>query len=150
MLTLIYVIGMEFLRLNRRRSSARNVSSGVEQGKTAVFVGYPFTFRKLFVNGNNPCSNGRKLCGLDWLESRRVVPVFKFEILVETTGGRLACAAGVERGMGRKGKREGIGERGEGTFIPLLLLPSLFPAFALFSLSPPPPLFAPATQARAR
>ena len=39
-----------------------------------------------------------------------------------------ACVASVERGIGRKGKREGI-----------------FPAFAYFSLSPP--LFAPATQA---
>ena len=111
---------MEFLPLSRRRSSARIVSSGVERGETAVFADYPFTFRKLFVNGNNPCSNGRRLCGPDWLERRSVVPVFKFEILVETTRARLACAAGVKREMGRKGKREGDwGERGRDLPLPL-------------------------------
>ena len=38
--TLIYVISMEFLSLSRKRSSARNVSSGEERGETAVFAGY--------------------------------------------------------------------------------------------------------------
>ena len=40
MLTLIYVISMEFLSLSRRRSSSRNVPSGEERGDTAAFVGY--------------------------------------------------------------------------------------------------------------
>ena len=40
MLTLIYVISMEFLWLSRRRSSARNVPSGEERLETAVFTGY--------------------------------------------------------------------------------------------------------------
>ena len=40
MLTLIYVISMEFLSLSRRRSSSRNVRSGEERGDTAAFVGY--------------------------------------------------------------------------------------------------------------
>ena len=31
---------LEFLSLNRRRSSARNVPSGKEQGETDVFAGY--------------------------------------------------------------------------------------------------------------
>ena len=39
MQTLIYVISMEFLPLNRRRSSARNVPSGEERGATDVFAG---------------------------------------------------------------------------------------------------------------
>ena len=137
---------MEFLPLSRRRSSARIVSSGVERGETAVFAGYPFTFRELFVNVNNPCSNGRRLCGLDWLKSRRVVPVLKFEILVETTRALLACAAGVERGMGRKGKRErDSGERGRDLpfsipFSPLSRFsPSLFSR--LFEETPKIPAF---------
>ena len=44
MLTLIYVISMEFLPLSHRRFSSRNVSSGEERGETAVqavFAGYP-------------------------------------------------------------------------------------------------------------
>ena len=42
MLTLIYVISMEFLSLKGRRSSSRNVPSGEERGarRTAVFAGY--------------------------------------------------------------------------------------------------------------
>ena len=35
-----YVISMELLSLSRRRSSARNVPSGEEQGETDVFAGY--------------------------------------------------------------------------------------------------------------
>ena len=110
-------------RLQRRRARGNG-----------CFRRLSFYFPETFVNGNNPCSNGRRLCGLDWLESRKVVPVFKFEILAETTRDLLACVAGVERGMGRTGKREGVGERGEGTFPSLH---SFFPAFALFSLSLP-------------
>ena len=54
----------------------------------------------------------------------------------------IACVAGVEWGRGQ-GKREGVGERGEGS------LP--FPLFRAFLPPPLPPLFAPATQAtRAR
>ena len=34
---------MEFLSLNRRRSSSRNAPSGEEQGETAVFAGYMMT-----------------------------------------------------------------------------------------------------------
>ena len=128
---------MEFLPLSRRRSSARNVSSGVERGKTAVFAGYPFTFQKLFVNCNNPCSNGSRLCGLDWLESRRVVPVFKFVIFVKTTRARLACVAGASKwGWGGREKRSGIGERGEGTFPFPFSLP--FSLLSRFSPSPLP------------
>ena len=37
---------MEFLPLSRRRSSARNVPSGEEQGETDVFAGY-------FINSRN-------------------------------------------------------------------------------------------------
>ena len=37
---MICVISMEFLSLNRRRSSARNVPSGEERGETDVFAGY--------------------------------------------------------------------------------------------------------------
>ena len=33
---------MEFLSLNRRRSSSRNVPSGEERGETDVFAGYHF------------------------------------------------------------------------------------------------------------
>ena len=119
-------------RLQRRRARGNG-----------CFRRLSFYFPETFVNGNNPCSNGRRLCGLDWLERRRVEPVFKFEILVEATRAWLACAAGVESGMGRKGKREGDwGERGRD--LPLSPL-------SCFSPSPrPPPLFAPATQARAR
>ena len=40
MSTLICIISMEFLLLSRRRSSARNVPSGEEQGETDVFAGY--------------------------------------------------------------------------------------------------------------
>ena len=40
MLTLNYVIRMQFLLLSGRRSSAQNVLSGEEQGETAVFAGY--------------------------------------------------------------------------------------------------------------
>ena len=40
MLTLICVISMEFVPLNRRRSSARNVPSCEERGETDVFAGY--------------------------------------------------------------------------------------------------------------
>ena len=40
MLTLIYVISMEFLSLSRKRSSSRNVPSGEERGDTAVFAGH--------------------------------------------------------------------------------------------------------------
>ena len=40
MLTMIYVISMQFLLLSGRRSPARNVLSGEEQGETAVFAGY--------------------------------------------------------------------------------------------------------------
>ena len=53
------------------------------------------------------------------------------------------CTEQLERGMGRKGKRErGWGERERN--------PSLFPSFVLLSLSlsPPPPLFAPTTKAK--
>ena len=39
-LTLIYVISMEFLSLSRRRSSSRNVLSDEERGETAVFAGF--------------------------------------------------------------------------------------------------------------
>ena len=42
MLTLIYVISMEFLSLSRKLSSARNVPSGEERGETDVFAGYVF------------------------------------------------------------------------------------------------------------
>ena len=34
------VIGMDFLSLSRRRSSARNAPSGEERGETDVFAGY--------------------------------------------------------------------------------------------------------------
>ena len=37
---LIYVIGMEFLSLSRRRSSSRNVLTSEERGETDVFAGY--------------------------------------------------------------------------------------------------------------
>ena len=128
---------MEFLPLSRKRSSARNVSSGLERGETAVFAGYPFTFRKLFVNCNNPCSNGSRLCGLDWLESRRVVPVFKFVIFVKTTRARLACVAGVERRMGRRGKKGGgLGREGKGPSPSPSPFP--FPRFRTFLLLPSP------------
>ena len=40
MLTLIYVISMQFLLLSGRHSSAQKVLSGVEQGEMAVFAGY--------------------------------------------------------------------------------------------------------------
>ena len=40
MLTLIYIICMQFLLLSGRHSSARNVLSGEEQGEMTVFAGY--------------------------------------------------------------------------------------------------------------
>ena len=40
MLTLIYIICMQFLLLSSRHSSARNVLSGEEQGEMTVFAGY--------------------------------------------------------------------------------------------------------------
>ena len=40
MLTLIYIISMQFLLLSGRHSSARNVLSGEEQGEMTVFGGY--------------------------------------------------------------------------------------------------------------
>ena len=42
MLTLICVIGMEFLPLSRRHSSSRNVPSSEERGETDVFTGYRY------------------------------------------------------------------------------------------------------------
>ena len=39
MQTLIFVISMKFLRLSRRRYSARNACSGEERGETDIFVG---------------------------------------------------------------------------------------------------------------
>ena len=54
----------------------------------------------------------------------------------------VACVTGVERGRDREEgkKREGLGKEGK--------LPFLFLSFALFSLPPPPPVFAPATLAK--
>ena len=40
MLTLIYIISMEFLPLSHRRSSAWNVPIGEERGEEAIFTGY--------------------------------------------------------------------------------------------------------------
>ena len=40
MLTLIYVISMQFLFLSDRRSSVQIILSGEERGETAVFAGY--------------------------------------------------------------------------------------------------------------
>ena len=40
MLTLIYVISMQFLLLSGRHSSVRNVLSGEDQREMAVFAGY--------------------------------------------------------------------------------------------------------------
>ena len=39
MQTLVCVISMEFLQLNRRRFSSRNVPGGEERGETDVFAG---------------------------------------------------------------------------------------------------------------
>ena len=39
MLALIYVIGMEFLSLSRRRSFSRNVPCGEEREEMAIFPG---------------------------------------------------------------------------------------------------------------
>ena len=109
-------------RLQRRRARGNG-----------CFRRLSFYFPETFVNGNNPCSNGRRLCGLDWLESRRVVPVFKFEILVETTRDLLACVAGVESGK----KGGGWGER----WRDLPFSPFLFPRFRAFLPLPSPSPF---------
>ena len=51
MLTLIYIISMEFLPLSYRHSSAWNVPIGEERGEAAVFAGHEI-------------SGGVKKCGL--------------------------------------------------------------------------------------
>ena len=71
-------------------------------------------------------------CGKQTLFSALALPAEKI----------VACVTGVERGRDREEgkKREGLEREGK--------LPFLFPSFALLSLSSPPPLFAPATQAK--
>ena len=65
----------------------------------------------------------------------------KVSVHDRVVGDQVACLAGVERGSGgvaRKGKRGGLGREGKA--------PLPFPLFRAFL--PPPPVFAPATQAR--
>ena len=50
MLTLIYIISMEFLSLRRRRPSCRNDLSGWERGEAAVFVTCLFYRRKFGIS----------------------------------------------------------------------------------------------------
>ena len=66
----------------------------------------------------------------------------KVSVYDRVVGDQVACLAGVERGrgVGRKGKRGGLGREGKAPFP--------FPLFRAFIPPPPPPLFAPATQAR--